>query len=69
MRFRHYKGGVYELVSEALLEADRTPVIVYRDASGAVWVRPRQTFFDTVTHDGVAQPRFMPLGALGAPDD
>jgi len=30
MRYRHYKGGIYELVCEAVLEADHTPVIVYR---------------------------------------
>jgi hypothetical protein len=61
MRYRHYKGGIYELVSEAQLEADHTPVIVYRDAAGAVWVRPRDAFFDTVTLDGMVQPRFAPL--------
>jgi hypothetical protein len=61
MRYRHYKGGIYVLVSEAQLEADHTPVIVYRDADGAVWVRPREAFFDTVTFDGVSQPRFAPL--------
>jgi hypothetical protein len=32
MRYRHYKGGVYELVCEAVLEADHTPVMVYRGA-------------------------------------
>ena len=44
MRYRHYKGGIYEVVCEALLESDHTPVIVYRDEAGAVWVRPRDAF-------------------------
>jgi hypothetical protein len=61
MRYRHYKGGIYELVCEALLESDHTPVIVYRDAGGAVWVRPRAAFFDSVCVDGALQPRFAPL--------
>lgn len=60
-RYRHYKGGVYELVCEAVLEADHTPVMVYRGADGKVWVRPRDAFFETVTVDGVVLPRFAPL--------
>ena len=61
MRYRHYKGGIYELIAEALLEADRTPVMVYRGQDGQVWVRPRAAFFDTVEVDGVAVPRFVQL--------
>jgi hypothetical protein len=62
-RYRHYKGGVYELVCEAVLEADHTPVMVYRGLDGAVWVRPKDAFFETVIHDGVAVARFAPLPA------
>jgi hypothetical protein len=58
MRFRHYKGGLYELVCEAVLEADHTPVIVYRGEDGVVWVRPKDVFFETVQVDGTAVPRF-----------
>ncbi len=61
-RYRHYKGGVYELVCEAVLEADHTPVMVYRGQNGAVWVRPKAAFFESVLIDGVATPRFAPLG-------
>jgi hypothetical protein len=60
-RYRHYKGGIYELVAEAVLEADHTPVMVYRGQDGAVWVRPRAAFFETVSVDGVEQPRFAAL--------
>ena len=35
MHYRHYKGGIYELVCEAVLEADHTPVMVYRGRDGA----------------------------------
>jgi hypothetical protein len=57
-RYRHYKGGLYELVCEAVLEADHTPVMVYRGQDGVVWVRPRQAFFETVEVDGKSLPRF-----------
>lgn len=60
VRYRHYKGGIYELVCEAVLEADHTPVMVYRGQDGAVWVRPRAAFFEIVGVgvDGAAVPRF-----------
>jgi hypothetical protein len=59
MRYRHYKGGVYELVCEAVLEADHTPVMVYRGEDGRVWVRPKAVFFETVELDGAQVSRFI----------
>jgi hypothetical protein len=61
MQYRHYKGGLYELVCEATLEADHTPVIVYRAANGTVWVRPKSVFFELVEVDGKQVPRFAPV--------
>lgn len=65
VRYRHYKGGVYEVVCEATLEADLTPVIVYRGEDGNTWVRPRAVFFETVEVAGevgvIRMPRFTPL--------
>ncbi len=62
-RYRHYNGGVYELVSEATLEADLTPVIVYRGEDGRTWVRPSAAFFEQVEVDGVRMPRFAAITA------
>lgn len=62
MRYRHYKGGLYDLVCEATLEADLTPLIVYRAQDGSVWVRPRAVFFEMVEGaDGQPVPRFAAL--------
>ena len=61
MQYRHYKGGLYELVCEATLEADHSPMIVYRAANGSVWIRPREVFFETVEVDGKQVPRFAPV--------
>jgi hypothetical protein len=66
-RYRHYKGGVYELVCEATLEADGSSVMVYRGADGATWVRPRLAFFEEVEFGGVRMPRFSRLEP-GQPD-
>jgi len=60
MRYRHYKGGVYEVVCEATLEADHVPVVVYRGQDGKTWVRPRDAFFESIEVDGKRMPRFAP---------
>ena len=60
-RYRHYKGGIYELVCEATQESDLTPVIVYRSHNGSIWTRPKQVFFEMVEVNGVMLQRFTPL--------
>lgn len=57
-RFRHYKGGIYELVCEATQESDLSPVIVYRSHNGSIWTRPKSVFFEMVEVEGVRVPRF-----------
>ncbi len=58
VRYKHYKGGIYELVCEATMEADRTPIIVYRASDGSIWCRPKAVFFEPVEVDGVQVQRF-----------
>ena len=61
MRFRHYKGGLYELVCVAKLESDLSDMIVYRAADGSIWTRPRDVFFELVEVEGTKVPRFAPV--------
>lgn len=61
MRYRHYKGGIYEHVCEATLESDLTAMVVYRAADGSIWTRPRAVFFEPVEVDGAMVPRFAPI--------
>ena len=61
VRYRHYKGGLYELVCEATLESDLSTMIVYRAADGSVWCRPAAVFFELIEVDGVKVQRFTPL--------
>ncbi len=60
IQYRHYKGGLYELVCEATLEADLTPMIIYRAQDGSVWARPKSVFFELIEVDGLLVPRFAP---------
>jgi hypothetical protein len=62
MRYRHYKGGIYELVCEAKLESDPGIImIIYRAADGSTWARPSAVFFESVEQDGRMVPRFAAL--------
>ena len=59
-RYRHYKGGEYEVVGVARHSETLEPVIVYRPLYGeaGLWVRPYAMFFESVDIDGHLQPRF-----------
>jgi hypothetical protein len=62
-RYRHYKGGEYEVLGAARHSETLEPLVVYRplhDDSGW-WVRPHAMFFGMVEVDGRSVPRFAPL--------
>lgn len=43
MKYRHYKGGIYEIVCEAKLESDPSvTMMVYRSHDGSIWTRPKE---------------------------
>lgn len=59
-RYRHYKGGEYEVIGVARHSETLEPLVVYRllhNASGW-WVRPHAMFFGQVETEGRLQPRF-----------
>ena len=59
-RYRHYKGGEYEVIGVARHSETLEPLVVYRplyNASG-FWVRPHRMFFESIDIDGRTQPRF-----------
>lgn len=43
---RHRNGGLYRVVGQGVIEADRTPATIYDDAEGTVWIRPTSEFED-----------------------
>ena len=64
-RYRHYKGGHYELLCRATLEADHTPMLVYRAGNGTLWLRPEAVFFEEIEVEGRVQTRFSRIEADG----
>ena len=62
-RYRHYKGGEYEVIGVARHSETHEPLVVYRPLYNATgwWVRPHAMFFERVTIDGVERARFAPI--------
>ena len=65
-RYRHYKGGEYEVLGTARHSETDELLVVYRPLYGAggLWVRPRAMFLESVTINGEAVPRFAYLGPV-----
>ena len=59
-RYRHYKGGEYDVIGVARHSETLEAVVVYRPlyGEGALWVRPHAMFVETVVVDGSQAPRF-----------
>ena len=62
-RYRHYKGGEYELVGVARHSETLEPLVVYRPLYNAtgLWARPYDMFFGELEVDGRVQQRFTRL--------
>ena len=59
-RYRHYKGGEYEVYGVARHSETEELLVVYRPlyGEGALWVRPLEMFRESVEVDGKPVPRF-----------
>jgi hypothetical protein len=66
-RYRHYKGGEYEVIGVARHSETDERVVVYRPLYNAtgLWVRPVAMFAETVLVNGQPVPRFVYLGPVG----
>jgi len=61
-KYRHYKGQLYEVLgvvrhSETLEELVLYKAL-YKNRLGALWVRPKEMFLETVRLEGKELPRF-----------
>ena len=63
-RYRHYKGGEYQVLGLARHSETLEPLVVYQALYGerGLWVRPQPMFVEPVTHEGNNVARFAPIG-------
>ena len=62
-RYRHYKGGEYEVFAVCRHSETLEPLVFYRPlyANADWWVRPYAMFTGLVEVDGAMRQRFTPL--------
>ena len=61
--YRHYKGGLYEVLDTVRHSETLEPMTLYRALYGqrGLWVRPAAMFSEEVVVDGERRPRFKPV--------
>jgi hypothetical protein len=65
-RYRHYKGGHYEVIGTVRHSETLEPMTLYRALYGehGLWVRPAKMFSEEVVVDGVVRARFEWVGGV-----
>lgn len=63
-KYRHFKGGEYEVIGLARHSETQEEFVVYRPlyTDSGLWVRPKAMFLESVIIDGREVPRFEYLG-------
>ncbi|SEL46299.1 Protein of unknown function [Pseudoxanthomonas sp. GM95] len=67
-RYRHYKGGEYEVIGTVRHSETLEPLVLYRAlyGEGGLWVRPHAMFFSQVEHAGQSVARFARIAPASA---
>lgn len=62
-RYRHFKGGEYQVLELARHSETGEQMVVYRAlyGDGGLWVRPAAMWNELIVRDGYHGPRFIPL--------
>lgn len=53
--YRHYKGGIYQVVDIGKHTETEEDLVIYRDTKGKIWLRPVSMWKEEVN----GRPRFM----------
>ncbi len=63
-RYRHFKGGEYEVIGVANHSETGEKMVVYRALYGekSLWVRPESMWNETIERDGEQKARFTYIG-------
>ena len=62
-KYRHFKGGEYEVVGVARHSETLEDMVVYKALydNGSLWVRPASMWNETVLFEGKTVKRFEPI--------
>ena len=60
--YRHFKGGIYELLFIARHSESEEEMVIYKSVKdGRYWARPARMWNETVIHNGEEVLRFTPV--------
>jgi hypothetical protein len=61
-KYRHYKGGLYEVVCVSIQEDTLVPLVTYRSLErGYFWTRTLENWNARIRENGKFVPRFTPV--------
>ncbi|GAB3060354.1 DUF1653 domain-containing protein [Stenotrophomonas tumulicola] len=62
-RYRHFKGGLYEVLDVVRSSETLQPMVLYRAlyGEGGLWVRPYAMFVEPIAATDGVRPRFAPV--------
>jgi len=56
-KYRHYKGGLYEVISMATHSETSEPLVVYKSVLfGSVYARPLSMWFEKISSESMLNP-------------
>lgn len=60
--YKHYKGGIYEIIGEGLHTESKEYLVFYKNINDErLWARPFRMFKEDVVIDGVTIKRFQKI--------
>lgn len=57
-KYKHYKGKVYEVLGEAVHSETDEKMVIYKDSTGEIYVRPAEMFYEEIIVEGIKIKRF-----------
>jgi hypothetical protein len=67
--YRHFKGGIYELISDGILESNMQEMVVYKSLKDEkIWIRPKKEFFESIIKNEKEIKRFTKIDSSGIND-
>ena len=62
--YKHFKGGLYELIYNATLESNMQEMVVYKSLKDEkIWIRPKKEFFETLIIGSKKCSRFTKINS------
>jgi hypothetical protein len=62
--WRHYKGGIYNVVGMGKHTETGEEVVIYEGTDRKIWIRPVKMFLEEIEVNGVKVKRFEHLGGF-----